>query len=225
MPRLARLDTTGVLHHVMERGIELNRFVTRFYGRRQIMARWVLSGRLRVREGLTTSSQVNRNLSGVRVVISGTTTGAKWRQWGVCRTDANGRFRLEVDKGNARRRFKLKVFLEDQFLRIMRPRFLRVGRDKGETQSAPMEVLRDENKRTGQNINFGTITLDDNASGGKERRQGRRATIWYVGKKIQDELLVHDEWLGFNKQLTVVYPSVWVTSGMGNRVRIASDRS
>ncbi len=187
------------------------------------MARWVLNGRLRVRERLTTGSRKTRDLSGVRVVISGTTTGAKWRQWGAVRTDDKGKFRLVVDKSRARRRFKIKVFLEDQFLRVMRPRFLRVAKDKGETQSAPIEILRDENRRTGQTIPFGTLNLDDGATQGRKRRQGRRAALWYVARRIQDELVARDQWLGFNEQLTVVYPSIWFTSGMGNRVRIASD--
>jgi len=188
------------------------------------MARWELAGRLQVRETLTESTSQIRNLSGVNVKISGTTTGTKWREWKTVRTDAEGRFSLVMDKGNSRRRFKIKVFLEDQFLRVMRPRFLRVARDQGEKESAPIEVLRDENKRSGKNIDFGVIILDDQAVNNVERRHGCRAALWYTAKHISDELLSHDSWLGFDEQITIVYPSVWMTSGMGNRARIASDR-
>ena len=186
------------------------------------MANWELSGCLQVRESLTGIGVSNvRELAGVRVVISATTTGTVWSQWCDVRTGADGKFRCVLDKSDAMRRFKIEVFLEDDLLRVMRPRFLRAGKEEGEAETAPIDVWKDESKR--DNGLFGAITLDDAAAGNDERNHARRAALWYVARHVQNNLAARDAWLGFNKQLTIVHPSMMNTISTGNRVHIAAD--
>lgn len=190
------------------------------------MASWELSGCLQVRESLTGTAGSTvvsnvRELAGVRVVISATTTGTIWNQWCDVRTAADGTFRCVLDKSDASRRFKIVVFLEDDLLRVMRPRFLRTGHEEGEGETAPIEVWKDDSKR--DNGRFDAITLDDGAAGNEERNHGRRAALWYVARKVQNTLAARDAWLGFAKQLTIVHPSIMNTMSSGNRVHIAAD--
>jgi len=186
------------------------------------MANWELSGCVQVRERLTGISVSNvRELAGVRVVISATTTGTVWNQWCDVRTGADGKFRCVVDKSDASRRFKIDVFLEDDLLRVMRPRFLRTGKEKGEAETAPIEAWKDESKR--DNGRFGAITLDDASADNDDRNHARRAALWYVARHLQNKLAERNAWLGFNKQLTIVHPSMMNTISTGNRVHISAD--
>ncbi len=144
-----------------------------------------------------------RDLVGVGVEIAAAQKSGTFNKWKTTHTDANGRFRVEFSQKNKDRRFRVRVFLRDDRLKISHITRTTL------IQVKPILVEKDINLRSGRTINFGTLTISTKPPLGQAaRNDARRASIWYVLRSLQDHLQAIDPWLDFNKErLRVIYPA------------------
>ncbi len=185
---------------------------------------WEVSGQVQVENWLLFRGDGAANLaplSGVTVEVAASTRyDGGWRRWGRTKTDGEGRFQLPPKrKSDKRRRFRVRVFLEDDRLRVVK---LKVD---GKFGVAPIVAHKDtapytsRSFRSGPLVELPSAVIREGATRAT-RNHARRANIWYVLKTVQDALREQDPWLAYLKKLTAVYPTTATTWAAGNSANI-----
>lgn len=172
---------------------------------------WSFDGRLMVMDRGTTDTPTRRPLQDVEVEVeSSSLADAGWSRWGRATTNAQGRFKLDVQRMTAQPRFiRLRVRFRDDELEISGD--MKHALAEGEVRHNWHTVFTSTRKLGPKQLPGGDFVFD----GAKEQTRGsdlgdrvsaRTALIWYVTRCAQRAIRRRGPWLAFNKRVRVVFP-------------------